>query len=451
MELSVTDGTARAAELIGQWNYPAARTVLAEAVARAEATGRWDHLDGLTARRMLAEVLRELGDPAGGYQLVAPALDTCRDRYGDGHPGTVRTLAVLATVLHDLGELDAARDCYERVVASGAAANGPAGRAVLLARANLALLARDEGDGRTAVRELTAAYTLHRRAFGGGDLETIRLAAELGRLHSSLGDRTNARHLLTLAHGRARGELGEEHPLTAVVEAALSEVEPPMPSAVEERPKSPAHRRSWRRPATRPRVRRRSWLRGRSWRWTAALPRLRRRWWPSPAAHPRVRRRWWPRRRWLRRPAVPPRVLVGTALSAGALLAVAGAAVAVASRPAHRAAPPVVRTTAGPSPSPSRTDGPRAAPRDVVLSDDGTSVTVSWSDPSGGTGSVLLAVARAGQPAGPLQSLPPGTVRHRVTGLDPRADYCVVLAVVYGQDTVAQAAQVCTHRHIDSG
>src|SRR5207244_268510 len=153
--------------------------------------------------------------------------DACRGRYGDAHPATVRTFAVLATVLAGRGELDRARDCYERVVASGAATDGPAGRAVLLARANLALLARDEGDAGTAVRELTAAYTLHRRAFGGGDLETIRLAAELGRLHSSLGDRPNARRLLTLAHARARGELGEEHPLTAVVEAALTEVEPP--------------------------------------------------------------------------------------------------------------------------------------------------------------------------------------------------------------------------------
>jgi hypothetical protein len=420
VELSVTDGTARAAELIGQWNYPAARAVLAEAVARAEATGRWDQLDGLTARRMLAEVLRELGDPAEAYDLVAPALDTCRDRYGAGHPGTVRTLAVLATVLHDLGELEQARRCYGQVLASGAAANGPAGRAVLLARANLALLARDEGDARTAVRELTAAYTLHRRAFGGGDLETIRLAAELGRLHSSLGDRPNARRLLTLAHGRARGELGEEHPLTAVVEAALSEVEPPMPSEPDDRPE--------RRPR-RPRMHRLGAHRLGVRRW-ARVRRLR-----------------------VRVPAVPLRVVIGTAMSVGALLAVAGAAVAVASRPApaHRAASPVARTSAAPppspSPAPSRTDGPRAAPRDVVLRDDGTSLTVSWTDPSGGTGAVLLAVARAGQPAGPLQSLAPGTVRHRVTGLDPRADYCVVLAVVYGQDTVAQAAQVCTHRH----
>jgi hypothetical protein len=82
----------------------------------------------------------------------------------------------------------------------------------------------------------------------------------------------------------------------------------------------------------------------------------------------------------------------------------------------------------------------------VVLHDEGTSVTVTWSDPTDGTGAVLLSVTKVGQPAGPLSNLPPGTHEHRITGLDPAADYCVTLAVAYAQDTVAQAVQVCTHR-----
>ena len=511
-------GLAHAAELIGRWDYPAARAVLTELVTQVAASGRWDQLDGLSARRMLADVLRELGDLVEAYELAVEVLDVCRQRYGDQHPATVRALAVLASVLHERGELARARSCYEQVVADGSTpppppgsgpvrlgtppVDGPAARAVLLARANLALLDRDEGDLPTAVRGLTSAYTLHRRAFGGGDLETIRLAAELGRLHSALGDRPNARRMLTLAHAAARAELGEEHPLTAVVEAALTEVEPPMPSAPEDEPKPPrapsrrARRRlqSPRAPTADPKPSRRA-LR----RLDPALPgvpadeparrtrheparRTRRRWEPArsepadpvlaqPAGSalarlsglaegpgllrpPDLPRRS-PRLRRLRHSRLPRlrhsrtgrrwRVLAVAGTTLGALLAVAGATVAVLTRPvapSHGAAPPAVHTTA-----PTRAARSNAPPGDVALRDDGTSVTVTWSDPSGGTGAILLAVARSGQPAGPSQSLPPGTVEHRIVGLDRAADYCVVLAVVYGQDTMAQAAQVCTHRH----
>jgi hypothetical protein len=531
VELSVTGDAsgdlAHAAELIGRWDYPAARTVLTELVTRAGESGRWDQLDGLTARRMLADVLRELGDLVEAHELAAEVLDVCRQRYGDQHPATVRTLAVLATVLHERGELARARNCYEQVVADGSTpppppgfgpvrlgtppVDGPAARAVLLARANLALLDRDEGDLPTAVRGLTSAYTLHRRAFGGGDLETIRLAAELGRLHSALGDRPNARRMLTLAYAGARGELGEEHPLTAVVEAALTEVEPPMPSAPEDEPKPPPGP-SWRArrllrleapraPKPSRRTHRRldpslagdlaeaSTTRGLSrrarHRLDSALPGVQ-------VAEPEPSRT--ARRRaeaaesepadpfltqpagsslarlaglaegpgLLRPPSLPRRsprlprlrhgrtgrrwrVLAIAGMSLGALLAIAGATIAVLTRPiapSHGAVPVVHPAASTPA---ARSNAP---PGDVTLRDDGTSVTVSWSDPSGGTGTVLLAVARSGQPAGPLQSLPPGTVEHRIVGLDPAADYCVVLAVVYGQDTMAQAAQVCTHRHV---
>jgi hypothetical protein len=414
VELSATDDVARAAQLIASWDYASARTVLVDAVARLDGADRRDQLDGLSARRMLAEVLRELGELGPAHRMAAGVARACRDRYGIGHPATIRALAVLARILHDRGELDRARRGYEQVIATGTDLDRPATRAVLLTRANLALLHRDQGDTGTAVRELTAAYTLFRRAFGGGDLESIRLAAELGRLYSVLGDLPNARRLLAIAYTGARGELGEEHPLTGAVEAALAEVEPPMPSA----PVSA----------------------------------------PVPAWRPPSRRR-------------TPQILAVCAAGLGALLAVTGVAVALNHRPAPPAtdaaagseqlatdasggpARPATDATVGSHPPDPATAGsrsaadPHAAPQDVLLRDDGTSVTITWSDPSGGTGGVLVSVSRAGVPAGPPQTLPPGTRQHRITGLDPQADYCVVLAVIYGRDTVAKAAQVCTKRH----
>jgi hypothetical protein len=401
----VTGDLSRAAELIAAWDYPAARELL----TGARDAGRPDHLDALTRRRLLAEVLRELGEVEPARQLATEVVRACRERYGDTHPATVRALAGLGMVLQSIGDLGPARDCYEEVVACAAEPDRPAGRAVLLAQAQLALLTRDEGDPRGAVRQLTVAYALHRRAYGSGDLETIRLAAELGRLHSVLVDRPAARRQLAVAHAWAYAKLGEEHPLTGAIEAALTEVESPMPSPPEELPED-----------------------------------------EPEVPQPRV-----PRDRW--------RLAAGLATCVGALLLTAGAVVALASPissgPAPVVAAPATSSTpSGASVPPARQLGraipataqtaglTRGAPSDVVLRDEGTSITVSWSDPTNGTGAVLIALARAGQPAGPLRNLPPGTRQDRITGLDPTGDYCVVIAVIYAQDTVAQATQACTHR-----
>lgn len=387
----MTADVARAAELIAAWDYPAAHALLVELYETAVAAGREDHLDTLTVRRMLAESLRELGYLDDARAMASAVVHACRARYGDRHPATVRSLAVLGMVLHSSGELSQARQCFEQAIASGVSAEQPAGRAVLLARAQLALVTRDEGDPRGAVRQLTAAYGLHRRTFGGGDLETIRLAAELGRVYSMLGDWPAARRQLAVAHAGAYAELGEDHPLTKAVDAALREVEAPMPSA----------------PVS------------------------------VPLLGPRPRRRAW-------------RVVAGIAGGLGTLAVLGGAVAAVLSgtgppTPTRAAAAaPVPSTVRVPVPTPSTET--RGAPRNVVLRDDGASITVTWSDPTGGTGAVLLSVAQAGGPAGPVRTLPPGTREDVLTGLDPAADYCVVLAVAYVDDVAAPATQVCTHR-----
>ncbi len=384
----MTGDLARAADLIAAWNYTEAHALLAQLYQTAIEAGRHDHLDTLTVRRMLAEALRELGYLDDARGLASGVVRACRLRYGDRHPATVRALAGLGMVLHSAGELQQARQCFEQAVASGVSADAPAGRAVLLARAQLALVTRDEGDPGSAVRQLTAAYALHRRTFGAGDLETIRLAAELGRLYSLIGDEHAARRQLAVAHAGAYAELGEDHPLTAAVEAALREVEAPMPSA------------------------------------------------PVSVPVPRP-------------PHRSLRMVAGVAGALGTVLVVAGAVAAVVTGtgspgPAPAAAAPgPSRGTVSPAPV---SGGPRGAPRDVTLHDDGTSITVSWTDPTDGTGTVLVSLARAGRPAGALTSLPAGTRVDRITDLDPAADYCVVIAIAYEQDALAPATQVCTHR-----
>jgi hypothetical protein len=133
---------------------------------------------------------------------------------------------------------------------------------------------------------------------------------------------------------------------------------------------------------------------------------------------------------------------VGTAIGvAGCLLALGGAVYAVVwatdARPGAASPPAADATATGAMPLPS----------DLALRDDGSRITATWHDPSGGKAAALIAVAKAGAPTGPLVSLPAGTQTYAFTGLDEATDYCVVLAVAYPGERMSQATQACTHRH----
>ena len=183
-----------AVRLRERWELAAARRVLVRAVASTQGP-----LAAGTARRMLAEVLREMGHAEAAYRVAAPLAAEHERTLGSGHPATVRSLGVLATVVHDLGRHAAAAALYRRVVNAPVDPQGPAGRAVSLARVHLALLHRDRGDPARALRDLGAAYALHRRAYGALDVDTIRVGAELAGLHRAAGDVPAARRLLTVS------------------------------------------------------------------------------------------------------------------------------------------------------------------------------------------------------------------------------------------------------------
>jgi hypothetical protein len=107
--------------------------------------------------------------------------------------------------------------------------------------------------------------------------------------------------------------------------------------------------------------------------------------------------------------------------------------------------------TPGPGPvaGPTRTVVPTAkgAPTGVKLTDDGTSITVTWTDPTKGT--VQFAVL--GGPSGEQPQLrglvEPGTTRLTVMGLNPAVEYCFVVEAFYSVTDLAQSPPVCTHRH----
>ncbi|MFC7483714.1 hypothetical protein ACFQX7_31990 [Luedemannella flava] len=105
-----------------------------------------------------------------------------------------------------------------------------------------------------------------------------------------------------------------------------------------------------------------------------------------------------------------------------------------------RSTPPPTTVASGQTPATGTT------PTRLKLTDEGTSVTITWQDPSDGTVPFIVAGARSGEESHPMQSIPAGRTRSTIHGLNTRYDYCFTVAAVYSIDVVARSTQVCTHR-----
>lgn len=110
----------------------------------------------------------------------------------------------------------------------------------------------------------------------------------------------------------------------------------------------------------------------------------------------------------------------------------------------------------GSSPNPGPTSGPsgtgtlgvtsQGAPTNVKLDDKGSSVTVTWADPTDGT--VTFAVLGAPEGTTPhfLAQIQAGTTSYTQNGINSAVDYCYYVAAVYSASAVANSSVVCTHR-----
>jgi hypothetical protein len=129
-------------------------------------------------------------------------------------------------------------------------------------------------------------------------------------------------------------------------------------------------------------------------------------------------------------------------------LVAAGVAVELTTRDGYTgrasvATPPPQQHSAAPATGPF-------TPGNLVLEDrpapDG--ITVSWTDPSGGTATPVLSLSTASGQTIAVVTLAPGTTVYSRRGLDPAADYCALVALYpTATDTTALAARACTHRN----
>ncbi|MEH0985340.1 fibronectin type III domain-containing protein [Micromonospora sp. CPCC 205556] len=107
---------------------------------------------------------------------------------------------------------------------------------------------------------------------------------------------------------------------------------------------------------------------------------------------------------------------------------------------------PAPGTTSESAATPGAPKATGAPPGDLKLRDDGTAITISWSDPTGGAVPFMVAGGRAGRSLGVMATVDPGQTSHTVNGLNASVDYCFTVLAVYSTDAFATSGQVCTDR-----
>jgi hypothetical protein len=85
-------------------------------------------------------------------------------------------------------------------------------------------------------------------------------------------------------------------------------------------------------------------------------------------------------------------------------------------------------------------------PSHLILRDHGSSITVSWDDPSHGTAAPVVSVSRSGGPGATVVPVPQGATSYTATGLDPSGNYCFLIALLPPGTTSASPTSVCTTR-----
>jgi len=378
-----------------------------------------------------ADALRTKGQLAAARDLLEPVADVAAIRLGSDDPDVIETMRRLAGVHRELGELASARRVLEEA----------------LEGAQLRL--------------------------SDDDPVVLRISAELGAIADELGNRHEARRNFSRVARYGPAVLGPAHPMVRAAQRFLGVEAPPEPERPVATPPPPPppepvrHEPGIYRPVEPPPqqpvpppepVP------------PPVPPRLEVPWDDVPAPKPEVRRLEHSALPWYQKPEPepidpfpvyqPPRfgpddddlgrahrtrtplVVLGV-IGLAALVAVVAIGLVVLIRP-H----PPASTDAGPGAT-SVSSGlptPGAAPTDVKLRDDGGTVTVTWTDPSGGTVPFFVEVGKPGTQLQLYATLPQRETTYRVVGLNPRLDYCFSVIAVYGTNVVAPSNLVCTQR-----
>lgn len=182
-------------------------------------TARWVPL-----KAACAAALEQLGDLPAARDLYDKVLATDLAIHGDDHEIVAARRVRIAKVLEALGDLPAARIQCEQALASTLRAHHPDDPAIAAARANLAGVLHESGDLSTARVLYEQALATHLVTYGSDHPAVATIQAELSALLQQLGQLPAARRLLEQALASAVATHGGDHPTVALRRASLAGV-----------------------------------------------------------------------------------------------------------------------------------------------------------------------------------------------------------------------------------
>jgi hypothetical protein len=338
--------------------------------------------DHLTTVVRDAHTLATRGDLRGAQAMLDQALGPAITVLGPDQPEVLAATRLLASLHRDLGDLTDARRLLEEALAAGQFTLGEDSPVLLPLSYDLAMLADELGNRHEARRNFTLLLR-HGPAKLGPDHEYVRAAR---------------RYLGAGAPSTAQATGGASAPTTR------TPVPPPAPSV----PSAPPV------PSTPP-------VPGRL---VASPPRLSPEW---SSRHSDEHRHW----------RAPMLVLV---LIAAMALVGGGVAAYLVFHPPGRDRGP------GSQPTATASAATLQPPGDLKLRDDGSSVTLTWTDPTKGTVPFVVAGGRLDNALNPLGSVESGKNTYTLNGISSTADYCFLVAAVYSPQHTVPSALICTRR-----
>jgi hypothetical protein len=370
----------------------------------------------LTAVAHHARALAARGDLRGAQAMLDQALEPATAVLGPDHPEVLTATRLLASLHRDLGDLSGARRLLEGALGAGEFTLGDDSPALLPLSYDLAMLADELGNRHEARRNFTRLLRQGPAALGP-DHEYVRAARRyLGVAAPSAPDPGAGAPIPDPDPDRTAPRPGPP-PVTGP--ARPTHVPPPAPQATLPPPAPPMPLPP---PPTRPQALP-----------TPSVPM------PSdPMTPTRPAPAWSPRdsdeHRHSRAPLLVLLLVAAMALVGG------GIAAYLVLRASH------ANPGGGPAAPSTANAGALKPPGDLKLRDDGSSITLTWTDPSKGTVPFIVAGGRVDSALNPLGSVESGKNTYTLNGISSTADYCFLVAAVYSSQNTVPSALACTKR-----
>jgi eukaryotic-like serine/threonine-protein kinase len=199
---------------------PQARASLQEAAQLLSASLGRDHADAIFARRLLGDVMDEMGDVDASYALLQEVFDDAVRRYGEDSLVAAEVANSLATIDQVRGRYAAAERGFRIAVQALTAEYGEQHSETAVAWANLSNALLEQGRFEESIQAIRRSLAASSDSVGEASSGYALSLFALGRIQQISGDLDGAKENTEAATGLLLDLLGEHH--SRVLQARLA-------------------------------------------------------------------------------------------------------------------------------------------------------------------------------------------------------------------------------------